>query len=351
MGNGGIVRTVIIVVILLALILVSGGSMVVRAQDVGSATLERQCAPEELQSGVDTLLRCTFTARNTGSVPLAGATVEFQATSGALPDAYYFWSAARDRLPLPVFEGQLDYPFGDIAAGASSSLDIEVIVRSTHAFAADAVLLAGADRHVYARQAVGRDVVPAGEPQLTAQFVSKRSANGEPSAVFGLTVRNQSDRAFTNVEIAVATGPSATAHPTAEWVDKRDGFVLTAIPKLAPGESYETALSFEGKEQPCAFVHPAAVISAVDGNVGISAAAIADAGASLGECTGQGGGGDVPAQTTERGSGGAAVIALPSAGTGASIGSPVRAVLASALLGLLLGAAGLSVRRTHRSRR
>ncbi|MHB8376602.1 MAG: hypothetical protein ACYDEB_06555 [Dehalococcoidia bacterium] len=332
-------RTLVFVLGLLLLILAAGGSFVVRAQGIGSATLEAQCRPRTLPSGIDTLVTCIFTARSTAAVTLANATLEFQPGQGALPDAYYFLSAVRKgAADAPVAENQLDYDLGDLAPGATVTLAIEVIVRSGHPYAPDAVLLAGADRHQYARLALGSDVAPAEAARLVVSLAVRRDDSGQPTHVFDLAVRNDTGAAINGAKLLLFYGESAALSPAGAWQIGPGGPAVRTLGVLQPSGTMRETLTFVSNGVPCAYAHPAILVIAAGPPEG-TFAAISDGGAALGTCIGgQGGGGD------------AQPLTLPQGGTGGAGGADglgMPAPVFAIALGLLLVAAGLSVRRVR----
>jgi hypothetical protein len=344
-------RTVIFVASLLGLALVSGASFVVKAQDADpSATLEYDCSPTPIPSGIDTLVSCTFTAHNTGSAALRDVRLTFQPGAGSLPDAYYFFGATLDARPLSINETQTDYELGDLAPDARAKLVIDVIVRASHSYVAEAVLTADPDMTELAR------VTVAGTPGGNATALSVKLApavggyDGEPRILFLLTIENHG-----RTPIRQATGEAAYASdlempPTGEgtgyteWRIDRPGHAVYAAQyegggEISPGGQRIENLPFRPRNTgPCTFVHPAVVVTAeVWPGVAATSVAIAAAGTWTGECPG----------------GAAAtgfVSGLPSGGDGAMSGGGggIRAMLFILAFGGLLVAAGLSVRRARR---
>ena len=343
-------RTVIFVAALLALVLASGASFVVKGQEAGaSATLDYDCGPTSIPSGIDTLVRCTFTAHNTGSAVLRDVRLTFQPGAGSLPDAYYFFGATLDAKPLSINETQTDYELGDLAPDARATLVIDVIVRASHSYVAEAVLTAAPDMTELARVTVGG--APGGNtPALSVRLApAVQGYDGEPRILFLLTIENRGP-----APIRQATGEAAFASdlgmlPTGEgtgytgWRPDRDGHasylgVHEAPGEIPPGGQRIENLPFRPRDTgPCTFVHPAVVLTADVGSGPVTAAAIAEQGLWTGECPG----------------GAAATVGvsrLPSGGDGAMSGSGggVRGMLFVLAFGGLLVAAGLSVRRARR---
>ncbi len=335
-------RTLVFVLGLLLLILAAGGSFVVRAQGAGSATLDGRCAPQSAPAGVDTLMQCTFTARNSGETVLPNARLFFQpAANLAIPDAYYFFRASRDGVDLGATENALDYAFGDLAPGASSTLDIDVIVRSTHPSGAEAVLVAGRSvLEAYARVTISGEPGPASNTLLAVTLTRIPPDAGfgpVASASYELRLTNNSGTTLRNTKVDVAYGPSAVLDPLDGWTAEGNGHAVHIAGPIAPGQVIPWSLTFTANGQPCPYVRPAVVVTA-DGDAGrtMTVAAISASVASLGACTGHGGGGDAQA------------LSLPSSGSGGSAGSDgpgMPAPVFALALGLFLVAAGYSVRR------
>lgn len=153
-------RTLVVTVMMIGLAVATCASFIVRAQGAASATLAAGCEPRDRPSGVDVLLTCTFTARNTGSSTIENAALGFQPAQGLdIPDRYYFWSWRLDAGPAqPAHPGQLSYEMGDIPHGGSRLLKVEVIVRASRRSGADAVLYTGGGSEELARTTLAGDV-------------------------------------------------------------------------------------------------------------------------------------------------------------------------------------------------
>ncbi len=196
-------RTLLMVILMMLVAVAAGLSFVLQAaaQEQASAELEFGCRSDQLRaavvSGVPTLMTCTATARNTGSVSLAGGQLSFVPASNLpTPDAYYFWSAVHDGVPQTISETQLTYDFGDIAPGASSVIVLEIIVRSTHDYGADVVLLAQPDQREYARVAFHGSVTAAGpgNPPATLQLEAAPVSLAPGLYQASLTVTSESEK-------------------------------------------------------------------------------------------------------------------------------------------------------------
>jgi len=343
-------RTLILVLALLALALATGASFVAKAQKVGgAATLEGRCDPSSIPADVDTLVRCTFTARNTGAVRLDGARLQFQPGNGSAPDAYYFFAASLDGTPLSVAPSTLDYGFGDLSPGATSTLDISVIVRSSHPYGASAVLIAAPDATEYARAQLG-GTLDASPPRLIAGLepAPSWSMEGTPGVLFAINLDNHTGQMITALHLETASGASIL--PYAGDADTRFAFwspgrqeghatmdLGGALPDGSHG-SLDNLYFPPDANEPCAYVRPAVVITVTtDGGEHLTAAAIATEGANVDD-----GCGDI---------GGGVAKGLPGTGDGASRasgGDTVHRVLLVLALGGFLVGAGLSVRRARR---
>ena len=338
-------RTIALVMALLVLAVASGASFVVKAQEPArAATLEYECRPAAIPTAIDTLVSCTFTARNTGSTPINAARVTFLASSGRLPDAYYFLSAgAKGIADAPVSEGQLDYAIGDLAPGAMNTLSIEVIIRSSEPYAADAVLLGG-DAHEYARVAINGAVGADPPRPAVMTLIYEKDAGGQPMATFGISISNRLKQPL-DAKLRLYFGENAVLATPDRW-QVEQGMATRVISGVAPGEGYNVTVTFAPGPRPCPFVHPAAVLVTADAE----AAAIGDGSAALGACGGQGGGEPINAGASlDRGD--TRVSSLPPTGEGAPSSSrraSVRFLLYVLAFGGLVVAAGVSVRRSRR---
>ncbi|MBF6600768.1 MAG: hypothetical protein IVW36_09690 [Dehalococcoidia bacterium] len=341
-------RTAFFVMVLFVLAVAAGGSFVVRGQEaVATATLERRCDPPTLPSGVDTLVQCKITARNTGTTMLPNALLSIAAMPNlAIPDAYYFFRVTRDGVDQPLNEGTLGYAYGDLAPGASSTLALDVIVRATQAYGAQAQLQAGGSGDLLASVPLGADVTAAPPPPLAVTLALRGGPLGPAPPVFDLRVRNDSGAAMTGVRIDLAVDKTAALAPAAGWTaGAAPGHMTFSLGDLAPGKSIEQTLTFVSNGEPCPFIHPAVVVTGEGGARLLTAAAIANGSGTVGSCTGQGGGQAGGGDATNGGS----QFLLPSTGSGRMHGdSRGRTALVGLAVGLLLVAAGLSVRRTHR---
>lgn len=340
-------RTAFFVMILVVMALAAGGSFIVHAQDgAPAATLDEQCLPAVLPSGVDTLVSCTFTAHNSGAVALANARLSIGAKPDAqIPDSYYFFRASRNGVGQPISEGTLTYDYGDIAPGVSSTLALDIIVRTAHPYAATAQLAAGDTGDVLATADLGADVGGASTSPIAVTLKRVGDAFVTTSARFELQVRNNSGAAVHNLTVELDRGESATLSPAVGWAPGDAPHHETyAIDNLAAGQSAAQTLTFVANDLPCPFVHPAVVVTAESDTGPVTAAAIAEGSASLGDCDGQGGGG-VSLPNPQ-----ATLLDLPTTGSGPARGAnPHERTLGLGLaVGLLLIAAGFSVRRAHR---
>ena len=324
-------RTLMVVVGLVAVALASAASFVLSAEGGGpDVVLEHRCTPPSLPADVDTLVTCTFTARNGGRDTLRDAFLGFQPSgSTPIPDSYYFFRATHDGVELEVSDGRLTYPFGDIPPDSQSTLEVQVIVRSSHAYAADAVLVAGAGQDELARITLGGDVAGNASPALGATltpdppFGPDAPAGGV--ATFTLTIESALDAGLEAVTVDITTGEGAgftgpglvEASPSPRhWIIRRE---------VSGRQEVGLFLTFESRV-PCAYTRPAVAVTAVDADGrSLTAAAIASEAVLLTGCdgAGQGGGG---------GEAEIASLGLPAAGAGTAAGRSVVDVIHLLLL-------------------
>ncbi|HZP58613.1 MAG TPA: hypothetical protein VFC53_13840 [Dehalococcoidia bacterium] len=328
-------RTLAVVLGLVLLALAAGASFVIRAAGAPGASLEYRCDPARLPPGVPTLVTCSFTARNDGDAPIAGASLFFSATAERLPDQYYFFRARRDGADLPLTSGQLDYPYGDLAPGARSTIEVQVIIQSAEPYGAAASLMANGVE--LARAPLHGDVTtdaPAPDVKLRLLRDPADAPFEAPGGVARYVVEVDAPAPIADGLLEVAYGPSAVAQADG-WTPAplRDA----AVRPLAPeGLHQDVPLVLASDGDYCPSTWPAAVLRRHDTEGEVLAAALGP-GAALGRCSGQGGGGDFVAPE-----------ALPAAGTGGRAGGGHRVdVLWAAAVGALLVAAGVSVRRVR----
>lgn len=338
-------RPIAITMLLPLLALAAGMASVstARAGSEAAATLELDCGGNLVPAGVPTLASCRATATNTGSQPLHDVTLMFVASGQALPNQYYFFSAARDGQVFDISSNELAYRFSDLSPGESSVLEIEVIVRSDHDYGADLILTARDVAVELDRVVLSTQVVDPPAQRVGVTMTLQDPAGFEmvrPAAEYAVEITNSSGEDLVDYHLDVAAGigvQASFAGPEAPPVP--DGGSVTVPVVLTPAAD-------------CVWAYPAAVVRADDGTV---AAAIADVSVNLGDAAdcprlGQGGGGadplpDAAARADESDVG----ITLPVTGAGVASARGGGAAAVALAAGLLaLAAAGAL--RTARGR-
>ena len=301
-----------------------------------AATLAVSCGPLDLPSGVDTYVFCEYTATNTGLYPLKGLQLAFTPSTEPIPDAYYFLSGTRDGKPMDVAETQLSYDFGVIDRGQTGAMTLGIILRSTHRWGATTSLLG--DGRVLDSKTELHDVTDAEAPTLRVSFRPFRNESAEMrmdsrTDGFQVSVENLSDRALDDVRIDLILGRDATLLPYDAVEVLANGLAVARLPRLEPYTIYGIRLPFAPNAgATCGYVHPATTVVWSNGFV---VSKISESSISVGNCSGQGGGGGEPATLVDAGSG-------PDA-TGGH-GLELAAALAW-LAGCVLVRAGLAARR------
>jgi hypothetical protein len=344
-------RTVILVLAMAALAVATGLSFVLTAagQTQGSAELDFGCgARTVVASGEPTLVTCTAEARNTGSTTLQGARLEFlPAPNLPPPDLYVFWSETHDGVRSIPSLGDLTYDFGDVAPGATSTIVLEVIVRSTHDFGADASLVAQPDRREYARTTIRGSVGAEGIERVPITLAREDAATGPPTiAVYRLTIENPGRSEFGSVSAEISPGADVIVR-SGGWRPSGPGRVSADLGALAPGEELkrELRLAYVGAAgaapiagaapQGCGNAYPVLVVT-IDALGGTHRQPVIGESAILGACGQLGGGGE---------------LSLPRGGSGPSgeTRQPLRLAAAGvATLGVLVAAMGATMRRRSR---
>jgi hypothetical protein len=345
-------RTMILVLAMAALAVATGLSFVLNAagQTQGSAELDFGCGDRTVvPSGEPTLVTCTAAARNTGSTTLQGAQLEFlPAANLPPPDIYLFWSETRDGVRSVPEMGDLTYDFGDIAPGATSTIALDVIVRSTHDFGADAALLAQPDRREYARKTIRGPVGTDGTERVPITLAREGGETGPTTiATYRLTIENPGSAEFGSVGAEMSPGTDVIVRSAGWQPSGTAGRVSADLGALAPGEQLqrELRLAYPGAAwtapiagavpQGCGNAHPVLVVT-IDGPGGRHLQPVIGESAILGACGQFGGGGE---------------LSLPRGGSGPAGENrePLRLAAAGvATVGVLLLAMGATMRRRSR---
>ncbi len=365
-------RTLIMVAVMVLVALAAGLSFVIKAGAqvaAGTAKLEYRCGDGDgslpsIPTDVPTLRSCTATVTNTGSSPLLAANIVFEPSSPGLPapDSYCFFSAARDGVDQPVRCGTLSYDFGDIAAGAQSTITLRIIVRSTREYGADVVLRTAPDAREYARVQVHGLVSP-GAAAPAPPLKLYRTDVGDPSTgpvlpaepspavyrvAYRLMVVNSGGEPYDDVKIEMAatafeySGVSISESET--WVRSgASGHLLRDLGPLPARSDIARDIVFavERSSGICALADPVIVVTARRGAT-VDTAAVTGGSTLLGACGGGEGGGA-----------NSAALPVTGAGTGAGDGraDPTRNATRALALSVLLLLAGVSLRRAGQVRR
>lgn len=206
-------RTLLLIVGMLLVALAAGLSFVLpagaqtSAPTPGAVTLDGSCDPPSVPAGVDSLITCTFTMRNGGSAPLAGAQLEFVPGSAVPPpDRYYFFSERLDGVEHETTGNDTVYDLGNVPAGAQRVVEFRIVVRSAHDFGADVEVVAQPNQHPYAERAVRVGV--GAEPPVIQLQVRYEGAKREPSqsAILLMDLTNGANEAILNADIEFEPG-------------------------------------------------------------------------------------------------------------------------------------------------
>ena len=332
-------RTLLLLLAMGLLAVASGLSFVVRAaaQAPGSAEMEFGCGPgPDVASGEPTLLTCTAVARNTGSTTLAGAQLEFlPAANVAPPDLYLFWSESHDGVRSVPGQAQLTYDFGDIAPGASSTIVLEIIVRSRHDFGADVALVAQPDQRAYSRTPIRGTVTAEGGATIPLTLIRDFVVTAPmTSAAYRLAIMNFGDTPYDGVTAELSPGTNVILKSDDWEASGLPGRLTANFGPLAGNSDIRRVLSIVAAPGACATAAPALVVTAVQRGI-TRRQPVVDDGVLLGFC----GGGE------------AGVGALPYGGSGPSGSSAGRlrvTAAAMAAIGALCVAMGATTRHRRR---
>jgi hypothetical protein len=333
-------RTVLLVVAMMLVALTAGLSFVPRAgaQEQPTATLELWCRSDRLRAaipdGVATLLTCTATTRDTGSVALVDAQLLFMPAAAAPPpDAYRFWSEVRDGVPQQVGEAQLAYDLGDIAPGGESVVVLEIVVRSTHEYGADVVLVAQPDQREYARTTFHGTVVDG------AESIGLKLYHGpavSDSVGYGLMILNFTGTPYDAVTAELSPGRGVRLEGVSEWrLTSASPHLAADLGPLAADSVDQRAFTIVPADGGCVTAQPVLVVTATQGGQVFHAAAIDD-GVVL--TCGVGEGGDD------------GVSAFPAAGSGPPLHHETGGATGAALLAGGAGAIALGLALRRRAR-
>ena len=134
-------RTILVIAILGWLLLAASATFVPGVWSAPAGRLDVTCDRDSVPRGADSLLRCTYTATNTSATAWDEPQIFFQpAASVAIPDRYFFFTYRKEGVEERHEPFQTNYAFGRIEPGASSEIELEIIVNSQHDFGAEVAL-------------------------------------------------------------------------------------------------------------------------------------------------------------------------------------------------------------------
>lgn len=292
-------------------------------EDAGGAELAYACTPSGAATGEDTLLRCTATARNTGSEPLANAHLNFAPSDLPIPDRYYFFRYRLNGEERPTSSGALSYAFGNIAPGDSSRIELDIIVRVTQRSGAGVQLVSYPSPSapiVHDSATVAVEALEGGVAALVMRIVPVTPV-GPDGAVMGplnVVLENNTGAQIDGVAVEVAwdEGVRLVADSAGTWeIDVAARRARATVD--APAGTSALPLEFAPDGSECGFVTTAGT----DTWDGATTAALADFGYQVGDCPafGHGGGGDVvspPAPADSAEASGTGRVRAPDTGTG-----------------------------------
>lgn len=354
-------RSIAIVLLLIGLALVTLLSFVPPAGAEparASVTLEYLChapdaPPVVLPAGIPSLISCTATVTNSGSMTLHGASITFEpAAAVSPPDRYCFFSATHDGIDVPVMCGDTFYSFGDIEPGARSVIALRIVVLPKRDYGADVVLRDGFGNE-YARRAVRGEVIDVATPLLPAVKLYRTdpaagtpSTFAGPSASYVLVVENSPDRPdYDDVTVEMPAPVPADSITLAEskvWPSTGpSGHLVGDLGPIPAGTGAQRTLTFAPTAAyagTCSYLSPVLLITAKRGDA-TDTRVVMDEGVSFGTCEDQ--------SMTE------APLLLPASGSGPTNQPPPWTVVGA--IALLAGTATLLLARAtsifHHARR
>jgi hypothetical protein len=308
-AGGEPMPSLITVVKLSALVIAVAAVSASRTSAQGAVSLDVACDQGPILGARDTLRNCTFIIHNGGTTPIRAAQLAFQPSNNApVPDRYFFFREWLDGAEQPSPGVATIFDAGDIAPGASREIRFQIIVRSDHAFAADAVVLGAPNQQDFARTTIATSVDRSFSPQparlaellIVPKFIGEQAGTVQ----YRLRPSNESDDQLRNVTVeiegaggALLTSGDAVASPERHGPNEP---LTTRLADIAPQTFVETLLTFKTQEA-CAYVSPAAVVraDAVSGGQqqSVTLAALAVEGYSL-NCADGGGDYDLPVSGT-----------------------------------------------------
>lgn len=272
-----------------------------------SATMGVVCDPASVEPAGDTLLTCTYTITNTGATALTSLSVGFNSNAAPPPDRYYFFSDKLDGVEQPIMGSDLLFAAGDLSPGGTHVLELQTVVRSTHEFAADAVLLADADQAELARYTIDRKADRAPQPTLAVKFFPDTFGFSSPptrQVVYHLSILND-DATDISVDLTLVASEWRLTQED-QWVLNRQTehrtHDVTAADVSAEGGRGLTLTFVPVDAEQFAGISPVIVLRATLRGAPVTQAIMADS-ASLGSCRGPGLGGGDPSALVDGGFG------------------------------------------------
>ncbi len=264
-------RTLLLVVVMVLLALAAGLSFVLpaAAQREPSAELAFGCGDTVLASQETVLISCDAVARNTGTIRLSGPQLQFiPAAAVPPPDFYLFWSATHDGVRSIPGEVQLTYDFGDIEPGASSVIELEIILRSTHDYGADVALVAEPGMREYGRTTIRGTVTPEGGATVPALLTREDDRRAPPltDATYRLAVMNFGDTPYDDVSAELSPGTGVNAVGAPDWKPAGDAGRLVADFGSLPGSAtIERTFTLAPANRDCTEARPVLVVTTTQG--------------------------------------------------------------------------------------
>lgn len=338
---------------------VAPGGGVAAQEPEGGAELEYACTPSGAATGEDTLLRCTATARNTGSEPLANAQLNFAPSDLPIPDRYYFFRYRLNGQERPTSSGALSFAFGDIPPGASSTIELDVIVRVSRRSGAGVQLVSYPSPSapvVHDSSTVVIEALEGGVAALVMRIapVTPAGPDGVVIGPLNMVLENNAGAPIDDVTVEVAwdEGVRLVADSAGAWeIDAAARRARATVD--APAGTSVLPLEFAPDASECGFVTTAGTATWN----GATTAAIADFGYQVGECPafghGGGGGGGVvsppaAADSVEGPETGRLRAPDTGAGTGRGVASWWPVAVVAGAMGLAASLGGAALRRHRR---
>jgi hypothetical protein len=199
-----------------------------------------------------------------------------------------FWSETHDGVRSVPGEVQLTYDFGDIEPGGFSVIELEVIVRSTHDYGADAVLVAQPDQREYSRTTTRGTVTPEGGSTVPATLTRDFDivTAHMTSATYRLAIMNFGDTPYDDVTAELSPGTGIRVEGTADWKPGGEpGRLVADFGPLAGSTTIERTFRLVPANADCATARPVMVVTTSQGGI-VRRQPLMDDGVLLGACGG-----------------------------------------------------------------